>query len=77
MTCNIPAMSKLGTYLRDKKITFAEFGGRIGKTRSTISRIVAGKVNVDRQTAQAIFDATDGAITPNDLFDIGARKEGQ
>lgn len=63
-------MMKLRKHLRDNNITFAEFGDRIGKTRFTVSRIVAGKVNVDRQTVQAILEATDGAITPNDLFDM-------
>ncbi|WP_316979991.1 helix-turn-helix transcriptional regulator [Shumkonia mesophila] len=68
-------MSKLGAHLKSLGITFAEFGERIGKDKSTVSRICAGKVNVDRETAAAIFRETGGAITPNDLFNIPATEE--
>ncbi|MDJ0685376.1 MAG: helix-turn-helix transcriptional regulator [Alphaproteobacteria bacterium] len=64
-------MNKLGLYLRDNGLTYAAFGAQIGKTRSTVSRIVAGQVNVDRETAHAIYEATAGAVTPNDLFGLG------
>lgn len=63
-------MSTLGTYLRDHAITFDDFARRIGRSRSTVSRIVAGKVPVDRPTADAIYRATGGVITPNDLYGI-------
>jgi len=64
-------MSTLGEYLKSQGITYAAFGERIGKNKSTVSRIVGGKVNVDRATVEAIYRATDQAITPNDLYGIG------
>jgi len=69
-------MHKLIAYLKQRKITFAEFGGRIGRTQSTVSRICAGKVNLNRVTVLAIWRETGGAVTPNDLFGVGGRESG-
>lgn len=70
-------MHKLAAYLKQRKITFAEFGGRIGRTQSTVSRICAGKVNLNRATVLAIYRETGGAVTPNDLFGIIETEAGE
>lgn len=60
--------TRLHQYLTERKLTNVEFGGMIGRTPSSVSRIRQGKVNPDWETLERIFDATGGIITPNDFF---------
>lgn len=57
-------------YLKINGLTQDQFARRLGCDRSTVSRIASGKVNPDRVMVEAIFKASDGQITPNDLFGL-------
>lgn len=63
-------MSPLAKWLKENGLTHAKFAARIGKHKTTVSRIVNGEVPVDRDTARRIFSETGGAITPNHLYGI-------
>lgn len=60
---------KLSAWLEREGVSRAEFGRRIGKSRANAWRIAEGVINsFDRETALAIFRATGGQVTPNDLL---------
>lgn len=58
----------LGQYLEEQKITPAEFGRRVSRSRAAISRYVAGDRIPDRDTMVKIVTATQGAVTANDFY---------
>lgn len=58
----------LGQYLEEQKISPAEFGRRIGRSRAAISRYVADERIPDRETMGKIVEATGGAVTANDFY---------
>lgn len=61
---------KLEDFLKTNEITKQAFAERIGVAPSTITRLLTGKHVPDRATMNAIIAATDGAVTPNDFFDL-------
>ncbi len=65
---------RLDEWLDDNGITRSAFGKLIGKDKSTVSRICSGKVSMDRETVAAIFRATKGVVTPNDLYEVESEK---
>ena len=73
----LPAM-KLGDWISQRGITPTDFARRIDRAPSTVTRLIAGDTLPDRDTVKRIFGATDGAVTPNDFFDLpdpGAGRE--
>lgn len=50
-----------------------EFAKRIGVSRVTLFRFKTGRRVPDRGMMESIHHATDGAVTPNDFFNIAAR----
>jgi transcriptional regulator with XRE-family HTH domain len=58
---------RLANYLRAQNITLAAFAKRIGRSEATVSRLARGKHLPDWDTMQAIKEATDGCVTPNDF----------
>jgi transcriptional regulator with XRE-family HTH domain len=64
---------KLADYLASKEMTAQVFADSIGRAPSTVTRLLRGETVPDRATMLAIIDATSGAVTPNDFFDL---KEG-
>ncbi len=48
-------------------MTRAEFAKRIDVKPPTITRIIAGQQNIPLSVQDAIFRATAGAVTPDDL----------
>jgi predicted XRE-type DNA-binding protein len=54
-------MTSLGEWLRDKGVTQAQLGERVGLTQGRISQIVREGTN-DAKTALAIVAATDGLV---------------
>lgn len=63
----------LDEWIKQEALTDAEFGAKIGRDRTTVSRIRREKTCPDPATMQAIVDATGGAVEPNDFFDIPAQ----
>lgn len=51
----------------------AEAGRRIGCSGETVRRYRAGEREPDGETMRAIFDLTDGQVTPNDWVGVGPR----
>lgn len=61
-------MNKLDAYLTAKGMPNAEFGRRVGASESTISRIRHGKQAPSFALARRIKEASDGAVTADDLM---------
>ena len=61
---------RLADYLRREGLTASAFARRIGRSEATVSRILRGINRPDWSTLEAIRKATDGAVTPNDFFDV-------
>ena len=58
---------QLNDFLTKRSISMARFADMVGTTTATISRIADGTVMPRRALMQRIFEATGGAVTPNDL----------
>lgn len=67
--CAIYGMT-LDEYLTEQNITAAAFAKRIERAVSTVTRIRKGDQHPDSDTLQSIVYATNGAVTPNDFFDV-------
>ena len=50
--------------------TEAAFARRLGVAASTVHRIIEGERQASADLMQRIFVATDGAVQPNDFFDL-------
>ena len=57
----------LDEYLTTNGISGAAFAERIGVNAATVYRIKTGRVFPHRSTLAAIVEATEGAVTANDL----------
>lgn len=64
---------QLSQYLKEAKLTPGSFARQIGRHRSTVLRIVKGDFKPDLKTMERIIAATDGAVTPNDFFNLPKR----
>ena len=58
----------LSDYMAETKITEAELGRRTGISQSTINRIRNGVGNHTVSVLRRVAAATDGMVTPNELF---------
>lgn len=75
----------LNDYLSGSGETLEQFGRRIDRSASTVSRIARGEHRPDWATMEAIEAATGGQVTPNDFRadpkaaapDIASLPEGQ
>src|SRR4051812_17543414 len=72
VTCR--RMGDLATYLKVRKVKVDDFAARIRRSKASVSRIAHGKHNTDRDTMQAIIDATDGEVTPDSFFPLPPSK---
>ncbi|MEZ5648169.1 MAG: helix-turn-helix transcriptional regulator [Alphaproteobacteria bacterium] len=70
---HVPCM-RLRAYLRLHGLSELAFAEQIGVASTTINRLVRGKTRPSFDLVQRIYEATQGAITPNDLFDIAHEK---
>lgn len=61
---------KLAQYLRENGLTLNEFAETCGTSASTILRIKDGEVAPSKRVARALWDATKGQVTPNDLYGL-------
>ncbi|MFA7308105.1 MAG: XRE family transcriptional regulator [Hyphomicrobium sp.] len=59
---------KLNEYLSSNGISDADFATAIERDRSSVSRLRRSKTKPDWETAQRIYEATAGAVTPTDFF---------
>lgn len=61
---------KLSAWLKLKDLTAQQFGERIDRAPSTITRLLRGESVPDKATMLRIVAETEGAVTPNDFFDL-------
>lgn len=59
---------KLSVFMRENNLTEAELGRRTGISQSTINRIRNGVGNHTVSVLRRVAAATDGMVTPNELF---------
>ena len=60
-------------YLKARKITMSEFGSKIGRAQSIVSRIANRKHRPDPTTAVKIVVVTKGEISLDDLYQLPAK----
>lgn len=65
---------KLRDWLDERDISNGDFGNRIKRTAEAVRRYAAGERIPDKDTMPLIVDATGGAVTPNDFFDIAPQQ---
>lgn len=58
----------LEAYLARNGLTQWEFASLIGVSQPTVSRLSSGGHNAPLSLLKDIFDATNGAVTPNDFL---------
>lgn len=61
---------KLAQYLTENGLTLNEFARTCGTSASTILRIKDGEVAPSKRVARALWEATNGQVTPNDLYGL-------
>lgn len=62
---------KLRTWRKQKGLFLRDLSAATGKSRSAIARIETGESKPDRDFLEKVFTLTEGAVTPNDFYDIG------
>lgn len=63
---------KLSQWLEINKTTASAFAETIGRSTSTVTRLVRGETTPRSSTMGAINKVTDGAVQPNDFFEVAA-----
>ena len=61
---------KLADWLETNQVTAHAFAQRIGRAPSTVTRLIRGRHTPDAATMKSIIEVTDGAVLPNDFFDV-------
>lgn len=61
---------KLSEYLHLNSLSLGELAKRCGTSASTILRMKEATVAPSKRVAEALWRATDGQATPNDLFGL-------
>ena len=59
------------TWLKKKGLKQADLARRAGLSSGNLSSILAGRVSARAAGLKRIFFASDGEITPNDIFRVG------
>ncbi len=62
--------SKLFLWLQEQGLGYAEFGRAVGLDEWRVLMLAVGCGPLDAALAEAVYRATEGAITPNDLLDF-------
>lgn len=65
---------KLDAYIRENGLTDAAFAEKVDRDRSAVSRWRSGATVPDADSLKKILEATGGAVTPNDFFELPAEK---
>lgn len=64
---------QLKTWLQDKGVSYAEFARRIGASNGKVVQRYAERERMPEPTMMTkIVEATDGAVQPNDFYDLPA-----
>lgn len=66
---------KLQDWMNETETTAVQLSKLIGKSESTISRYLAGKVEPNGETLKLIHKVTLGAVTANDFFGMESKPE--
>ncbi|WP_179381687.1 helix-turn-helix domain-containing protein [Jannaschia marina] len=61
---------KLGQYLEQNGLTLGQLAQQCGTSASTILRIKDAEVAPSKRVAWAIWEATGGQVTPNDIYSL-------
>lgn len=61
---------KLSEYLERNNLSLAQLAEQCGTSASTMLRMREAEVAPSKRVAEAVWKATDGQVTPNDLFDL-------
>ena len=61
---------KLREYLQTRGITYKSFGEAIGRTGTSVYRYATARSTPDDETMMAINYVTNGAVQPNDFYDL-------
>lgn len=61
---------KLSEYLYRNNLSLGELANRCGTSASTILRMKEATVAPSKRVAEALWRATEGQVTPNDLFGL-------
>lgn len=61
---------QLSEYLNRNNLSLGQLAKRCGTSASTILRIKDGEVAPSKRVARALWDATGGQVTPNDLYGL-------
>ena len=61
---------RLAQYLSENGLTLNQFAKTCGTSASTILRIKDGEVAPSKRVARALWGATNGQVTPNDLYGL-------
>ena len=61
---------KLSQYLAENGLTLGALAKTCGTSASTILRIKTAEVAPSQRVARAIWEATNGQVTPNDLYGL-------
>lgn len=59
---------KLADYLSLHQLSETEFASRAGISREMVNRLKNGQIWLSSETAERIYRATDGTVTPNDFL---------
>lgn len=62
----------LDTYLRDERISGADFAAELGMSEASLSRIRRGDQNITRETIRLIVEKTAGKVTAEALVFHGS-----
>jgi transcriptional regulator with XRE-family HTH domain len=65
----------LAAWMRNQGIADEDLAATLGIDRSTVSRLRRGRKIPSTRLMEKIAQATDGAVTPNDFFDLTAAKD--
>ena len=65
----------LTQYLESNQLTLNDLAKQCGTSASTILRIKEGTVAPSKRVARALWDATGGLGTPNDLYGLHHTQE--
>ena len=68
---------KLAQWLKLDGNSARELAAKVETTEATISRLRNGHAQPSMELAQRIFDATGGAVSPNDFLDVGGAGSGK
>ena len=65
----------LKTYISEQGCSLHTFGQQVGVTQSAVSRWLCGNRSPSPAMMRKIMEATNGAVTPNDFFELPTKED--